>query len=214
MMLHGHEFVPGKRADETPKRAGKIHVGFAGFINWRLLGPWLAAIAATDDLQLHLIGPVEGLSMAGVLGHSSVDHVPPVGKDDLLELLQIMHVLVMPYDPSIEEVSILTTNSKTFQYVASGRPIVISDLPHYIELPRGVIYKARTTEEFVETIRRAHAEDCPEFVELRRRIAAENTWDKRGDQLFEAIRQDMGGRFPIGREAEPETTSPTNDTER
>lgn len=194
MLFHAHEFDPQSNAAVMPCDNSRTHVGFAGFINWRLLPTWLEAVAESKDMKLHLIGPVEGRAMVELVRHPAVEHVSTVGGDRLLGLLRGMDVLVMPYDPAIEEVSVLTTNSKTFQYVAAGRPCVISDLPHYINLPRGVLYKAKSAAAFVEMIRSARAEDCDEYRALRARIARDNTWDKRGETLWQIIQQDLSAR--------------------
>jgi hypothetical protein len=60
-------------------------------------------------------------------------------------------------------------------------------MPHYIQMPRGVIYKAKTAQEFIEKIYHSYNEDSTELIQLRLKIAAENTWDKRGDELFKII---------------------------
>jgi hypothetical protein len=119
--------------------------------------------------------------------HPRVEYVPPVSEDDLLAVMKSMDVLIVPYDPEKSSVAIMTTNSKTFQYVAAGRPIVISDLKNYVKMPPGVIYRARRSNEFLALIRRAQEEDCEEYRCLRADIAANNTWDIRGQQLLEAI---------------------------
>jgi glycosyltransferase involved in cell wall biosynthesis len=196
MLFHAHDYVLSK-PPSMKTRNDRIDVAFAGYINWRLLGDWLLTVTDEPEMRMHLIGPVEGESMQHIVGGSRMVHVPPVPESELLGLLRDMDVLVMPYDPDIPEVSILTTNSKTFQYVAAGRPSVISDLPHYITLPSGVIYKARTAQEFVDKIRQARREDCEELVRLRLKIAAENTWDKRGDMLRAIIEQDMKGAIRL-----------------
>ena len=62
---------------------------------------------------------------------------------------------------------------------------------YYIKLPNNVIYQARSSHDFVKKIRQAHNEDCLELIRLRKKIASENTWDKRGDFLHSIIEQDL-----------------------
>lgn len=187
MFFHGHNFevLPASlpRAREEP-----IRVGYAGFLNRRLLGDWLRAVAAQGDMVLHLIGPVEDGALSDILAQPRVKYHPPQPEQELFRTLIHMDVLVMPFDPSLPEVAILSLNNKIFQYIASYKPIVMTDLPHFIELPDGVFYRAREAREFVSEIRRAFKEDCKQLVEVRRRIAMKNTWDQRGDQLASLLK--------------------------
>jgi glycosyltransferase involved in cell wall biosynthesis len=197
LLLHGHESSGSAPVRSHAKAANTcVRAAYMGYITYNLLVGWIEAALRAPELDFYLIGPICKFDRAVFRRHPNLHHVGPLDGAELHAMLGSMDVLTMPYDPSIPEVQVQTVSNKFFQYVAAGRPVVISDMPYYIEMPPGVIYKARTAEEFVETIRRAHAEDCDEFRRLRAQIAAENTWDKRGDQLFEAIRQDMGGRFP------------------
>ena len=191
MLFHAHEWDAITRPRKNGN--GRIDVAFAGYINYRLPYDWLDAIERERDMKLHLIGPMQDTRYEKLLRHPNVCHVAPLIGTAFREKLLEMDVLLMPYSQDSPEVRALTTNSKIFQYVASGRPIVMSDLPHYIKLPEGVIYRAKTAEEFVEQIRRAYHEDCDEYRQLRARIAAENTWDKRGDMLLSIIDRDLNG---------------------
>ena len=180
-----------------PCRADRyIHVGFAGYINYRLLDAWLRAIMAQSDMILHMIGTPEKNYMASIEGPSNLQLHTGLSDEAFRQQLMSMDVLIMPYDPEIPEVNVMTTNSKTFQYVAAGRPIVISNLPNYYEFPRGVLYKATSASDFIAQIRRALEEDSLELVQLRAKIANENTWDRRGDQIYAGIRSDLGKLLP------------------
>jgi hypothetical protein len=193
ILFHGHNYEV-KTHPSSPRRTG-IHVAFAGYIHYRLLDKWLLAVANQKDMVLHLIGPVDRYDLAILKQFANFIHMPALDEDDLFKKLLEMDVLVIPLDPTLPEVAVITTNSKTFQYIASGRPIVISDLPNYIDLPKGLIYRARTAAEFIAQIRRAYVEDCNEYRKLRAEIAMDNTWDKRGDMLFSIIDRDLRGRL-------------------
>jgi glycosyltransferase involved in cell wall biosynthesis len=196
MLFHACDgTVKDNQMHDTENRI--ISVGFAGFIHYRLLDDWLLAVAEQQDMTLHVIGPVLNYDMTWLTRYSNVRHIPSLLGLNLYEKLSEMDVLVIPINSELPEVRVITTNSKTFQYVSTGKPIVISDLPHYIQLPRGVLYKANSPKDFVAKIRQAHSEDCEEFVRLRLKIAAENTWDKRGDMLYSIVQQDLGEKLSI-----------------
>jgi hypothetical protein len=94
-----------------------------------------------------------------------------------------MDVLIVPYRSNLEEVKVLTTVSKLFQYISTLKPIVISDLPNFIEMPDGVIYKAKDKKDFVDKIFLAYKNDTVELRELRAKLVLENTWEARGNQI-------------------------------
>lgn len=189
MLFHAHNY------DVRPVQKQKneiIKVGYAGFLDWRLIVPWLLRVVSQKDMHLHLIGPVQGENMEKLCSHPEVRYVPPLSEQNLISQLRGMDVLVMPYDEKDPAVSILTTNSKTFQYIAACRPVVISNLTNYIKMPPGVIYKAETSEDFVAKIRIAYNEDCESYIERRAQIACGNTWNKRGDMLYSILGEEVG----------------------
>jgi glycosyltransferase involved in cell wall biosynthesis len=96
-------------------------------------------------------------------------------------------VLIIPYDTSLPQFYIQTVPNKLFQYIAAGRPVVTSNLPYLIELPRGIVYKAKDAPDFVNKIRLAYSEDSNKLIESRMKIAMKNTWDHRGNRLHEII---------------------------
>ena len=79
MLFHAHDF-PICPIAPPRKRCGPVNVGFAGYINYRLLPQWLLSVAQTPDVSLHLIGPVQGREMESLLSQPRVNHIPPSGK--------------------------------------------------------------------------------------------------------------------------------------
>jgi hypothetical protein len=191
LYLHGHE--PQGLVCQGMARAEKetkIRVGFMGYITYNLLLDWLVALLTTEEMILTLIGPIRKFDMAPFSLYKNFHHIPALTGASLAEALASNDVLVMPYNPAIPEVHVQTASNKFFQYLAASRPVVISDMPYYLQMPAGVLYRARTVGEFVAQVRQAYREDCDEFVQTRQKIASENTWDKRGDQLFALLEQD------------------------
>ena len=200
MLFHAHDFPVGPVKPPRP-RSGTVNVCFAGYVNYRLLPEWLLAVSQSEDMRLHLVGPVQDKEGRSILAQPRVYHIPLLDKISLQSKLEEMDVLIMPYDWRTPEAAVLTTNSKIFQYIATGKPIVISNLPHYIDLPRGIIYKANSAEDFVASIRQAFAEDSELLVRERAKLASDNTWDKRGDMLYAIIQRDMEEKRQCARHA-------------
>jgi glycosyltransferase involved in cell wall biosynthesis len=192
LYLPGHAFSVGPQQMTGHRHLnGLTRVGFMGFINDRLLFEWLQLVADQPDMRLDLIGPVERTSsrLESLLNSSRVTHRPALTGPALQRALEEYDVLVMPYDPTEGEygMAAVTAPNKLFAYLAVGKPIVISAMPHFIDFGPGIIYQARTAREFVEVIRRSSEEDCDELRQKRTAIAQDNTWDIRGDQLREHL---------------------------
>lgn len=188
LFLPGHDFRLSLHLRNGPGDLEKIRVAFMGYIDSRLEYRWLARLLRQGDMELHLIGPVEKsgeteafMALEGLRYHDS-----KYG-DELQEFLKTMDVLVIPYKTSMKNVQAVTASNKLFSYIAAGKPVVISDMPRYLELGEGIIYRANTGHSFAEQIRRAYREDSMQFREARRRIAEEYSWEKRGLELREII---------------------------
>ena len=181
LFFHGHEFSPKKNIHKVNNVL--IKVGFMGHISYRLIDNWLLKVLNEKGMELILIGPVDKkyFNIQKFEKFENFKLKSAVKGDELLSLLQSMDVLIMPYNISIPENNVQTVSNKFFQYVASCRPIIISNMPHYIDMPEGVIYRASTSKEFIDQIYRAVDEDCEKYQEIRAEIALKNTWDSRGD---------------------------------
>ncbi|MGQ9590402.1 MAG: glycosyltransferase, partial [Planctomycetota bacterium] len=90
---------------------------------------------------------------------------------------------------------------KLYEYLAFGKPIVAADIPS-VQRFAGVLRIARDREEFVAGVDEALRERDPEIAERRRRIASENTWERRAEEISraveEAIRRRDGSPAPRG----------------
>jgi hypothetical protein len=73
------------------------------------------------------------------------------------------------------------------QYLAAGKPVVSSALPHLLELPAHCLARANSAGEFVGMARSAVETDCVAFFEERLRIAAAHTWEEKGRHLKACI---------------------------
>ena len=110
-----------------------------GHISYRLIDNWLLKVLNEKGMELILIGPVDKkyFNIQKFEKFENFKLKSAVKGDELLSLLQSMDVLIMPYNISIPENNVQTVSNKFFQYVASCRPIIISNMPHYIDMPEG-----------------------------------------------------------------------------
>lgn len=191
LFLPGHEFDIDLDNDlrHLPcEPRSEIRVCFMGFVNDRLDFEWLSHIARAPNIVVRLIGPVSpSVKVNALLENNSVSVLPVMEGARLRNALMGHDVLIMPYDLSQAFTRIATAPNKLFQYLASARPIVISDMQDFIDLPQGFLYKAASAEEFLSQIRRAYAEDNYQLRLARLKYAKENSWDVRGRLLCEVL---------------------------
>lgn len=183
LFLPGHDFAPAETRRGKRARGAPIRALFMGNLNRRVNLEWLKHAAAQPGLEMHVVGTVEvdgkvtdGLRRAGIHFHQ-----PKFGAE-LQRFLEEADVLVIPYLLRADVLAV-TASNKLFSYIAAERPVVISDMPHFIDFGPGVIYRARSPEEFVETVRAAALEDSEELRARRREIARAHSWEARGREL-------------------------------
>ncbi|MEG3066529.1 MAG: glycosyltransferase [Acetomicrobium sp.] len=158
-----------------------------GYMDRRLDVEWIKFMTGQKDIDFYPLGPntLESKTIAE-LEKSGVQILQPLIGSELEKFLQSCDVLTMPY--VLNKVTIAATaQNKLFQYIAAGRPIVSSAMPHLFEFPPHVLRKARNKEDFVRKIYEAVEMDSEEHAKERLRIASENTWEKRGKELINLI---------------------------
>lgn len=190
ILLPGHEFNLDRVLEPNSlqwSQKRQISVCYMGYIDKKILLEWLLEVVSRDNLFLYLIGPVkDSIDLSPLFGFSNFEMISPLVGEALQSALQRMDVCIMPYDIKLENVKACTPN-KLFQYIACGKPVVISNMNHLIELPDKFIYVANSAKEFVDCIVKAHSEDCDELTAQRIELARQNSWDARGDQLYSML---------------------------
>jgi len=198
-----HLFLPGHNFGEMtigssncyPRQGNrKIRVAFMGYIDGRLDLDWIKHASSQEKIDFYLVGPncldkedTKELQAQGVIFKQALKG------EELFKFLASCDVLTMPYVLNTTTIA-ATAPNKMFQYIASGRPIVSSNMPYLLELPDGVLQKANDEEDFVQKINEAVAMDSEEHVKERFKVASENTWGKRGLELMNIIGKGIKGK--------------------
>lgn len=84
---------------------------------------------------------------------------------------------------------------KVREYLATGKPVVISPLYEYLETPGILIY--RSVEEFIAAVERSLAEDTVAERELRQSVVRHCTWDVRARQVGELMFNLLNNLSPV-----------------
>ena len=125
-------------------------------------------------------GRVEG----GFLKAPGIDYRGKVSHAELPAALAGVDAFVLPY-----EVNGLTRGispAKTYECLATGKPVVAAPLPALEELA-GHVYLAREPEEYVKLLRSLEELETEEKVRARIELARGNSWEVRFKEIEESL---------------------------
>jgi len=105
--------------------------------------------------------------------------IPPVPYDELPQYAAGFDVCVLPWETEHAFTS-YGSAIKVREYLATGKPVVISPLPEY-EPMSDVIRIARSRDQFLEMVEDALTEDDPEKAAARQNAVRNGTWDTRAE---------------------------------
>ncbi|MFY9610035.1 MAG: glycosyltransferase [Blastocatellia bacterium] len=94
-------------------------------------------------------------------------------------------VCVLPWVTDNEFVS-YGSAIKVREYLATGKPVVITPLYEYERLD-GILRISRGYDDFIAKVEDALSNDSPEKRETRQQAVRESTWDARAEEVSEAI---------------------------
>ncbi|MCA1730156.1 MAG: glycosyltransferase [Actinobacteria bacterium] len=132
---------------------------------------------------LRLIGD-SSKAEKGLLEMSGVDYRGEVSHEKLPAALKGVDAFIIPY--RVDELSRNVSPSKTYECLATGRPVVASPLPALVDLGEHV-YLAEGPEGFVEVLRNLPRMETEERVRARIEVARLNSWEARFEELEEAL---------------------------
>jgi glycosyltransferase involved in cell wall biosynthesis len=145
---------------------------------------------ARAGFRLRLVGkldPAEGR----LADEPNVEYRGEVSHGRLPGALAGADTFVLPY--SINGLTRGISPAKTYECLATGRPVVASPLPALEDLS-GHVYLADGPEGFVGTLRNLPNTESHERARERSRIARENSWPVRFREIEASILNALGGR--------------------
>lgn len=142
----------------------------------------LRAIAAAG-YEVRLVGSLD-LADRGLLRTSGVDYRGKVRHEDLPSALRGVDAFVLPYKANGLTRAVFP--AKTFECLATGRPVVAAPIPSFDELSE-YIYLAQTPEEFVEVLKGLSDTESDEKVRRRTELSQANSWEIRFVGIEEAL---------------------------
>ena len=115
----------------------------------------------------------------------NVHFLPPVPYNDLPHYAAGFDVCVLPWDTAHSFTS-YGSAIKVREYLATGKPVVISPLPEY-EPMADVLRIARSRDDFIRLVEDALAETGTEKAAARQAAVGSGTWDARAEWVSDLI---------------------------
>jgi glycosyltransferase involved in cell wall biosynthesis len=115
----------------------------------------------------------------------NVHFLPPVPYQELPHYAAGFDVCVLPWNTEVPFTS-YGSAIKVREYVASGKPVVISPLPEYESMSE-VLRIGRSRDQFIELVDDALHENDPAQVKARQDAVKDGTWDARAEWVSKLI---------------------------
>jgi glycosyltransferase involved in cell wall biosynthesis len=182
----------GEGTTDLPPEIAKIpqpRLGYFGAIEPWLVDQELIKRAAHErpEWQWVFIGnKSRGLEIEDL---PNTHFLPPVAYADLPAYAAGFDVCVLPWET---EQSFTSYGSaiKVREYLATGKPVVISPLPEY-EPMRDVLRIARTRDDFLRLVEEALHDNDPAAAAARQAAVASGTWDARAEWVSGLIEKTL-----------------------
>jgi len=125
------------------------------------------------------------------IARTNYNLVPFVAHKDIPKYLNLSNVLIMNY-PASEHYSLYMSPLKMFEYMASGRPIVASDLPSIREIlntNNAILVEPDNNQKLINSIEMIFKDDNLADKLSKQALADVKcyTWDKRAEKIIKFI---------------------------
>jgi glycosyltransferase involved in cell wall biosynthesis len=138
--------------------------------------------------RLRLVGEARGAARRFVRS-PGVEYVGAVAHRNLPRAISGADAFVLPY--KINALTLGISPAKTYECLATGKPVVSAALPAVKELAEHV-YIAEETEDFVEILKNLGSSESGERSEARRELARKNSWEVRVAEIEEKVCRKLG----------------------
>lgn len=179
---------------EAVARIPQPRIGYFGAIE-----PWLidqdlikqASLEHPDWNWIFIGNKSRGLEIENL---PNVHFLPPVSYEELPGYAAGFDVCVLPWNTEVAFTS-YGSAIKVREYLASGKPVVISPLPEY-ESMKDVLRIGRSRAQFLELVDEALREQGTELAQRRQSAVRSGTWDARAEWVSDLIEQALAKNTP------------------
>lgn len=183
LMFDRGEFSP---PDRLAALAGRPVLGRVGDLTGQTdLRPLLAAATAQRDWTFLLIGRFTRQVSDMLSRYPNIILNGPVNAVELPDYLSVCTVLFDLIQEDQRGCDILS--SRIYEYLATGKPIVMMAEPDYVEPFPDAIYTAYDHTGFLRRCRKAMEEDAGTLSSQRRAYADQSAWSVRGAEVLRIL---------------------------
>jgi glycosyltransferase involved in cell wall biosynthesis len=176
-----HFRFPPSGAPEPLRQLSCPIIGYYGAIaDWFDTNLVAGLAHSRPDWNFVLIGSTLYADLAPLQGLENVHLLGEIPYAELPAYLHAFNVAAIPFKKN--PLTDATNPVKMFEYLSAGKPVVATDLDElrqYSDLVR----LARTSEQWLEALESALADDAPERIRQRLDFARDNTWERRFEQI-------------------------------
>ena len=174
---------------EEMKRIVGPKIGFIGCVAKWIDYDLLHYIAVNrPEWSIIMIGPVSNrIKIDKIRQQKNIYLLGRKAYNDLPKYIKAFDVCINPF--VVDELSESIDPLKMYEYLATGKPIVSVKMPS-VNRFKGLIDIAKDKKEFVKCIEKNISNSSQENLRAKRiQIANEHSWQKRYQQLYDAIQQ-------------------------
>jgi glycosyltransferase involved in cell wall biosynthesis len=164
--------------------AGEVRtVCFFGHVSRERIDFSALRLIAEAGFEVRLVGGL-GRVDRGSLGTPGIDFRGEVPHTELPAALAGVDAFVLPY--KIDSLTLGIAPAKTYECLATGKPVVAAPLPAMEELA-GYVYVAEEPEAYVEVLRSLDGLETGQRARARIELARKNSWEARFKEIEEAL---------------------------
>jgi glycosyltransferase involved in cell wall biosynthesis len=161
-------------------------IGYFGAIRTWLDSKTLESVIKKNrDKYFIFIGSVDTNSVRNLYKYKNVYFLGEVSHNDLPGYLAYFNVCTIPY--VLTDLLLSTNPVKFYEYIASGKPVISSNLPE-LKQYSDMCYLYNSADEFDSFITRALGEADRKLQEKRIKTAKENSWDSRVSEIIKILK--------------------------
>jgi glycosyltransferase involved in cell wall biosynthesis len=182
--------------------SGNVIMYVGSFARWKgvatLYAGWAKIQKQFPDAKLVLVGGEVGTltkfeECKNITDDTSVIVLPHQSSALVPLYLRSANILVLPNEPVTEESIRYTSPIKLFEYMASGRPIIVSDLPSMREVlddTMATLFTAGDSGDLADKLSFAltHAGEMEAQAKRAKDKVAEFSWENRAKRLSKALK--------------------------
>jgi glycosyltransferase involved in cell wall biosynthesis len=168
---------------DTRSDKGVHTVCFFGHVSRERIDFSVLQAVAEAGFEVRIVGGL-GQIEKGFLETPGIDYRGEVPHSELPAALAGVDAFVLPY--RVNGLTRGISPAKTYECLATGKPVVAAPLPALEELA-GYVYLAKTPGDYAEVLRNLEGLETEEKRRARIELARQNSWEARFEEIEEAL---------------------------